>query len=89
MGKERARVHIQTEQILGAYRKAKSVLSPPVCNILCLKILLALKRHLFGVSQKPEWITDTCISVEACPGDANVDLREDQCWFVVLNVSVL
>ena len=27
-------------------------------------------------------VTDTSISVEACPG-------EDRCWFVVLNVSVL
>ena len=89
VGKERARVHIQTEQILGVYRKTKSVLSPPGCNVLCLKIILASKRRLFGVSRKPEWITDTSISVEACPGEQNVDLREDQCWFVVWNVSVL
>ena len=34
----------KTEQILGVYRKAKSVLSPPGCNVLCLKIILASKR---------------------------------------------
>ena len=50
--------------------KQKSVLSPPGCNVLCLKINLASKRRLFWVSRKPEWITDTSISVEACPGDA-------------------
>ena len=38
--------------------------------MLCLKIILASKRRLSGVSRKPEWITDTSISVEACPADA-------------------
>ena len=47
------------------------MLSPPGCNVLCLKIIiLASKRRLFWISRKPEWITDTSISVEACPGDA-------------------
>ena len=55
---------------MGVYRKARSVLTPPGCNVLCLKIVLASKWRLFGVSRKPEWITDTSISVEACPGDA-------------------
>ena len=73
------------------YRKAKSVLSPPGCNVLCLKIILASKRRLFGVSRKPEWITDTSISVEACPGDAKCRPtgRSVLVNFVVLNVSVL
>ena len=56
--------------MLGVYRKAKSVLSPPGRNVLCLKIILASKRRLFWVSRKPERITDTSISVLACPGDA-------------------
>ena len=63
-------MNIQTEQILGVYRKAKSVSSPPRCSVLGLKIILASKRRLFLVSRKPEWIMDTSISVEACPGDA-------------------
>ena len=50
-------------------RKTKSVLSPPGCNVLCLKIILASKGRLFWVSRKPAWITDTSISVKACPGE--------------------
>ena len=51
-------------------KKAKSVLRPPGCNVLCLKIILASKRRLSWVSRKPERITDTSISVQACLGDA-------------------
>ena len=49
LGKEYARVNIQTEQILGVYRKAKRVLSPPGCNVLCLKITLVSKRRLLWI----------------------------------------
>ena len=83
------RVHIQTEQILEVYRKAKSVLSPPGWNVSCLKIILASKRRLFCVYRKPEWMTGNSISVEACPGDGKCHPMKDRCWFVVLNVSAL
>ena len=83
------RVHIQNEQISGVYRKAKSVLSPPGCDVLCLKIILASKRRLFCAYRKPEWITGNSISVVACPGDGKCRPMKDRCWFVVLNVTAL
>ena len=38
--------------------------------VCVLKIILASKPRLSWVARKLEWITDTSISVEACPGDA-------------------
>ena len=49
LGKECACVNIQTKQILGVKRKAKSVSSSPGCNVFCLKIILVSKRRLLWI----------------------------------------
>ena len=63
-------------------------LSPSGCNVFCLKIILASKGRLIWVSRKTKWITDASISVVLVMKQ-NADVREDRCWFVVLNVNVL
>ena len=61
-------LNIQTEQILGVYRKAKSVSGPPGYNALCLKIILVSKRPLFW----NEYFTYTWAI--RSPGHASADM---------------
>ena len=64
IGKECARVHIQIEQISGVYRKAKLVLSPPGCNVLCstrqINTDLPVGRHFASPGHAS---TDVLVSV--------------------------
>ena len=64
------RVYIQTNRFWEFIGRQSRYLVLKGCSNLRLIIILSSKRRLFWLSRKPEWITDTSISVEACPGDA-------------------